>query len=406
MDNLTHSLAGMLLADAVCTWRRETRAHVRTAASLVSALANNLPDSDIVYSWLDGPKPLGSLLHHRGHTHTLLVALPMAWLLGLAAWRVFQRKHAGAGEAERRLLFGLALLGPVVHLLMDFGNNYGVHPFWPLYSRWLYGDAIFIVEPLWIAVLVPSLAAAVTRRWLAVTLWVVLVALLLVCWFVPFVPTAARLMLLSTTALAWYVARTTSDRARSTFALGACVSIAAVFAVASGRAKAEVRAAAVAAFPALTLHDIATAPLPANPACWEALLVGEQGGVYRVVRASVALPPFENVRCVAGADVDPSAPVTPVSRVNQHGVRWLNEYRATIAQLSQLRRDDCRFRALLRFARVPYVTATASLAGDLRYDRQAGLDFSDLELRPPASAAPCPRFVPGWQEPRSELFQP
>ena len=87
-------------------------------------------------------------------------------------------------------------------------------------------------------------------------------------------------------------------------------------------------------------------------------------------------------------------------------MRWINEYQAPIATLARLRRDDCRFRALLRFARLPYVTTTGSMAGDLRYDRQPGLDFSDVELRPPLSAARCPRFVPGWQEPRAELFQP
>src|ERR1041384_4383289 len=115
----------MLLADAVCVWRREARAHVRAGAALVSALANNLPDSDIAYSWLDGPKPLGSLLHHRGHPHTLLVALPMAWLLGAVAWRLFRRRHVDAGRPERQLLLGLALVGPGLHLLIDFRNNYG-----------------------------------------------------------------------------------------------------------------------------------------------------------------------------------------------------------------------------------------------------------------------------------------
>ncbi len=392
----------MLLADAICVWRGETRRHVRAAASLVSALANNLPDSDIVYSWVDGPKPLGSLLHHRGHTHTLLLALPMAWLLGSVAWRLFRRKHPGAGRNEQRLLLGLSLVGPVLHLLMDFGNNYGVHPFWPVYDGWLYGDSIFIVEPLWLAIAVPCLARTVTRRWLSVSLWSVLAILLVVCWFVPFVPTASRVALIVITLLSWYVAKIARDRARSSFAVAACSSVALLFVLASSRAKAELRTAAGAAFPALTLHDIAISPLPANPACWEALLAGEQGGTYRVVRASVALAPLPAAGCAAGADVDPSAPVKPLSRANHAGVRWISEYRAELATLRRLREVDCRFRALLRFARLPYVTAERRLAGDLRYDRRPGLDFSDVPLAGPR----CPRFVPGWGEPRAELFQP
>lgn len=406
MDNLTHSLAGMLVADAICVARRETRPNVRSAAALVSALANNLPDIDIAYSWLDGPKPLGSLLHHRGHTHTLLVALPMAWFLGLVAWRLFRRRQTGAEAAVRRLLLGLSLAGPLLHLLMDFGNNYGVHPFWPLYSGWLYGDSIFIVEPLWLAILIPSLSHTVTRRWLALLMWTALIALLVLCWFVPFVPTGARLALLLLTGLSWYLARSSTAQARSRSTVGACAAVALVFVLASQRAKAEVRTAAVAAFPALTLHDIAAAPLPANPACWETLLVGEQGGRYRVVRASVALWPFEGATCLAGADVEPSAPVSLVSRAKHGGVRFINEYQVGVATLSELRRDDCRFRALLHFARVPYVTIPSRMAGDLRYDRQPGLDFSDVELPPPLSAARCPRFVPSWTEPRGELFQP
>src|SRR4051812_26763726 len=31
---------------------------------------------------------------------------------------------------------------------MDFTNSYGVHPFWPFYNGWSYGDSVFIVEPL------------------------------------------------------------------------------------------------------------------------------------------------------------------------------------------------------------------------------------------------------------------
>ncbi|HYP86792.1 MAG TPA: metal-dependent hydrolase [Polyangiaceae bacterium] len=405
MDNVTHSLAGMLVADAVCVWRRETRSEVRAAASLVSGLANNLPDIDIVYSWLGGPKPLGSLLHHRGHTHTLLVAIPMAWLLGIVVWHVFSRKNPSASPPTRKLLLGLALAGPLLHLLMDFGNNYGVHPFWPAYNGWLYGDAIFIVEPLWLAILIPSIAPTLTRRWLSILLWVVLVAVLLLSWFLPFMVTASRIAVLGAALAAALVARRASAQARVAFALGACVSVAALFSLGSWRAKAELRAAAVAAFPALTVHDLATAPLPANPACWEALLAGEQGGTYRVVRATVALAPLSPASCRAGADVQPTAPVTTLSRASYGGVRWLTEYRAEVTALSRLRRNDCRFHALLRFARLPYVSASGKIAGDLRYDRSPDLDFSDVVLERKRADEGCARLLPNWLEPRAELFR-
>jgi inner membrane protein len=406
LDNFTHSLAGMLVAEVVCAARREHRPHVRAVLYLVSALANNLPDSDIVYSWMDGPKPLGSLLHHRGHTHTVALALPMAWLLGLATWRWFKRRHADSGGAERRLIFGLALGGPLLHLLMDFGNNYGVHPFWPVTGRWFYGDSIFIVEPLWLAVLVPILARAIARRWLRILLWVVLIAVLVAYWYLPFFSFTARAVLLGVTALSLVVSRQPSTQLRAAYALGGVLTVAVVFAVASQRAKAELRAAATAAFPALTVHDISAAPLPGNPLCWEGLLAGEQGGVYRVLRATVALASGPADGCGAGTDVEPTAPVTRLERAPRGGVRWVTEYRAELTQLSRLRRQDCRFAGLLRFARLPYVSADGRVAGDLRYDRSPGLDFSDVALPAVPSDGDCPRLVPAWGEPRGELFQP
>ncbi len=406
MDNVTHALAGMLVAEAVCVYRGETRQPVRSAAYLVSALANNLPDIDVLYSsWME-PRPLGSLLNHRGHTHTLLLALPLAWLLGLVAWRWFLRKNPEAAARERRLFVGLSLIGVVLHLGMDFGNNYGVHPFWPLNNRWFYGDTIFIVEPLWLALAIPIVASRLRARWLQIALWSVLGAVLVVCWYVPFVPTWSRCLVLGVTALAFAVARKASERVRIGFALAGCLAVAVVFAAGSMTAKAELRQAAQAAFPALEVQDIAATPMPANPLCWEGLLVGEQGDSYRVLRASVALGPVAAQDCNAGADVEPTASVSRLTRVNRGGVRWLTEYRADLAALRRLRQDDCRFRGLLEFARLPYVSASGTLAGDLRYDRKPGVDFSDIELPQDPQVGGCPRFLPGWTEPRAQLFQP
>lgn len=404
MDNLTHSLAGMLLAEAACVWRRERRPHVRAWAYLVSAVANNLPDIDVAYTWMDGPKPLGSLLNHRGHTHTLALALPGAWLLGWAAWRWFARRHPGAASPERELLLLLALLGPVAHLLLDFGNNYGVHPFWPLSGRWFYGDTIFIVEPLWLALAVPVLAQTLARRWLRILIWVLLCAVLVLYWYLPFFNGTARVVLLGTVAAAFVVARRGSERARITFALGGWLAVALVFALGSQLAKARLRNAAEAAFPALSVHDISASPLPGDPTCWEGLVAGEQGDTYRVLRATVALPPAR--ACAVGADTDPTAPVVPLERAARGGVRWLTEYHASLSELSRLRRDDCRFRALLRFARLPYVASSGRVAGDLRYDRKPELDFSDVPLPASPAEGDCPRFIPGWSEPRAALFQP
>jgi inner membrane protein len=404
----------MLVAEGVCTWRREARQELRAAAYLLSGLANNLPDIDVVYSsWLTGPKPLGSLLHHRGHTHTLVFALLGGGLLYWLAMHLYLRRKQAFSPPERHVLLGLCLAGPLLHVAMDFGNSYGVHPFWPLTGRWFYGDTIFILEPLWWALTIPILAHRLARRWLRLLLWSLLGALLVVSWFVPFVVPASRYALLLLTALGVALTRWGSPRASVSFAVVGCLCVALLFRLGSARAQTALRSAAEATFPALELYDIAATPMPANPACWEGLVAGEQGGSYRVLRARVSLPPLELANCAAGVDAHPTAPVTALDRPVRGGVEWQTEYRADLGELRALRTRDCRFRALLKFTRLPYAFYTPGTgsfprllkAGDLRYDRASDLDFSDIELGE-AGRDSCPRFVPGWAEPRADLLAP
>jgi inner membrane protein len=404
----------MLVAEAALVWRRESRQSVRAVAYLVSVLGNNLPDIDVLYSsWLTGPKPIGSLVHHRGHTHTVVVALPLACLLAVWLWRRFLRKNPEASRRDQNLLFGLALAGPLLHLSMDFGNNYGVHPFWPVSGKWFYGDSIFIVEPLWFAALIPILAQIVRAKWLKLVLWLLLATVLTLTWFVPFVLPVSRFVVIALAVLAFAIGKRSSERGRVVFAAGAFLAVAAMFSVASRLAKAQLRVATEAAFPALHIHDVAASPMPANPACWETLTVGEQGEAYRVLRASVALWPLAATDCTAGLDVEPTASVRRIERAHRDGVRWIHEHTSQLDGLRRRARDDCRFRALLEFARVPYAPALVSgdsskreMAGDLRYDRQRERDFSDVPLFvDPITDPSCPERLPGWEWPRAALFR-
>ena len=56
----------------------------RNLCVTLSAIGSNLPDSDLLYSFFGGK--LNYLLHHRGHTHTLIGAVVLAGLMYLAAW--------------------------------------------------------------------------------------------------------------------------------------------------------------------------------------------------------------------------------------------------------------------------------------------------------------------------------
>ncbi len=181
MDNVTHALAGLLLADAAVSvvQRRVGRAlsstiegptltRYRRAAVVLGITAAEFPDADLVYSGpLVGMGKLGYLLHHRGHTHTIVWAVISAILLWLVVRWWWQRGLSGRERADAtsaivaregsKALLGLALVGTLSHLLLDYTNSYGIHPFWPFDNRWVYGDSIFIVEPWLMVVAIPPL---------------------------------------------------------------------------------------------------------------------------------------------------------------------------------------------------------------------------------------------------------
>ena len=116
MDNFSHAVAS--LAVSACIHRSlpaETDAHRHTARHrlllVASLLAGNLPDLDLVLTWLL-PAPLGYLLHHRGHTHTAprLAASSAAVGIGLVVLAcrktVYPRERGGvvgpgAGDFRR-----------------------------------------------------------------------------------------------------------------------------------------------------------------------------------------------------------------------------------------------------------------------------------------------------------------
>ena len=159
MDNLTHSLVGATLAEL--TLPAGAPRATRRTFFITGVVAANLPDAYLVYTRITAA-PLGSLLHHRGHTHTIaglaLLGLAMAAVCALPAIR------ASVG-AWRSRLWLLIALGLASHLFLDFWNSYGVHPFWPLTSRWFYGDAVYILEP-WLWALLGAAAAMNTQsRW-------------------------------------------------------------------------------------------------------------------------------------------------------------------------------------------------------------------------------------------------
>ena len=146
VDNVTHSLVGVVLADAMMGRRSpKSQRPLIVGAGLIAA---NLPDIDLAYAAIT-PAPVGYLLHHRGHTHTI-VGLGLLAVALVLVYRLLPPVRT-MRLAERLRLWLLIAVALASHLAMDALNSYGVHPFYPVDNSWYYADAVFIFEPsLWL----------------------------------------------------------------------------------------------------------------------------------------------------------------------------------------------------------------------------------------------------------------
>ena len=150
MDNLTHTLVGVLLA-------RTQLGQLAPRATLVCVVAANIPDIDIVTS----TSSINYLNYHRHITHSLpavpiMAALAVALVEGPRCWL---RKGADPPPWLRSWL--LAMIAALSHPLLDLCNPYGVRAWLPFSERWYQWDVLFIVDLwIWVALLTATLAPA------------------------------------------------------------------------------------------------------------------------------------------------------------------------------------------------------------------------------------------------------
>jgi inner membrane protein len=55
------------------------------------------------------------------------------------------------------VLYGIALLGPLSHILLDYATAYGIRMFEPFSLRWYHWDTVSIIEPFMLGVLILGL---------------------------------------------------------------------------------------------------------------------------------------------------------------------------------------------------------------------------------------------------------
>ena len=410
MDNITHSLAGLLLAESAVRLRAraegaEPSPQFRSVAALSSTIAANLPDADLLYTGI-GASRLDYMLQHRGYTHTVLLALVgglLVWGAAMLVWRWRSRRFPEASDA--RWLLGLLLASTLSHLVLDWTNSYGVHPFWPFDDRWRYGDAVFIIEPwLWV-VSIPALIAATKHRLARVILSVVLLAGLALAWWVPLVSKGAAAALTVGAATFGVLAYLLFPGARASSAVLGWVAVTLIMASGAASARANTLDALRRIESRLEILDIVVSPLPANPVCMSVITVERSGATYRAVTARVsAVPSLVHAARCGSRDATGSS-IAASTRQSSSAVQWDDEFTGEYAELATLARESCTALAAMRFIRVPIWRPAGDSVfrlGDLRYGGASGNGFANVLAR--LGETRCPRRVPPWTPPREDLL--
>src|SRR3569833_1459633 len=158
MDNLTHSLIGVVAGEAVARLTPASKGGLaaetrRAMLGTLATVGGNLPDIDLVLTYRGFVRDkLGYLLEHRGYTHTVLGCLVLATLLYVSVEGWARLRRLSLTRYDHLTLAAVAVGATLLHLGMAELNSYCVHPLWPFYNGWIYCDSVFIVEPLyWLA---------------------------------------------------------------------------------------------------------------------------------------------------------------------------------------------------------------------------------------------------------------
>jgi membrane-bound metal-dependent hydrolase YbcI (DUF457 family) len=141
VDNLTHGLAGALLAQA------GFRQRYGAAATVALVVGAELPDLDSLF---DLAGPVAGFQYHRGITHAFTGGLGLALLGAAVLYGVLRYRHYWR-------LVGLVYLGVLLHIWMDYLTSYGTQIFLPFDTGRYKADAVFIIDYFYTGIIVTTL---------------------------------------------------------------------------------------------------------------------------------------------------------------------------------------------------------------------------------------------------------
>ena len=179
MDPLTHFLTGGCMGRA--GFNRKS-----ALATVTMVLAAEAADVDVVWGLKSS---IAGLQHHRGITHSFVgVPFVAAAVLGFVyLLHRFRNRRRGTNATQAGqevsplsakltnppvrwgLLYWLALLAALSHLLLDYTTAYGIRLFEPFNYRWYSWDIVYIIDPLiWLVLIaglvVPALFALINQE--------------------------------------------------------------------------------------------------------------------------------------------------------------------------------------------------------------------------------------------------
>jgi len=143
MDNITHTLTGLMLS----------RAGLDRGAkgdALMIMLAANTPDLDAFGFFTNS---LTYLEVHRGYLHSLVLS-PLVALIPLLVVKLAVRTRITISS------YLACLIGVLSHLVLDWTNVYGIRLMLPFSSRWYHLDITDVVDPIILGILILALAGA------------------------------------------------------------------------------------------------------------------------------------------------------------------------------------------------------------------------------------------------------
>jgi membrane-bound metal-dependent hydrolase YbcI (DUF457 family) len=141
VDNLTHGLAGALVAQAGLQQR------YGRAALVALVVGAELPDIDALF---DLAGPVAGFQHHRGITHSFIGGFGLAVLAATVLYAALRYRPYWR-------MLGLLYLGVLLHIWMDYLTSYGTQILLPFDAGRYTADAVFIIDFFYTGIIVTAL---------------------------------------------------------------------------------------------------------------------------------------------------------------------------------------------------------------------------------------------------------